>query len=127
MSGPTTFRSACGPLTRKAGTSRFSADFGKNLVFDIAYVGNRSVGLMILGDLNQARANNVGENLSLQARRPIQAFGYIQSAFNGGFLNYHALQTKLEQHLARILRSEFLHVVEGDRQCFGPPRGAERR
>lgn len=76
-------------------------ELAKNLVFDVAYVGNRSVGLMILGDLNQARPNNVGQNLSLQARRPIQEFGYIQSAFNGGFLNYHALQTKLERRFSR--------------------------
>ncbi len=70
------------------------------LVFDIGYVGTRAVGLMILGDYNQARPNNPGESLSLQARRPIQAYGYIQSAFNGGFLNYHALQTKIERRFA---------------------------
>ncbi|MBL8221340.1 MAG: carboxypeptidase regulatory-like domain-containing protein [Bryobacterales bacterium] len=37
------------------------------------------------------------QNLSLQSRRPIQSFGYIQNAFNGGFLNYHAFQTKVER------------------------------
>jgi hypothetical protein len=78
-------------------------ELAKDLVFDVAYVGNRSVGLMILGDYNQARVNNPGENIALQARRPYQAFGYIQAAFNGGFLNYHALQTKFEKRFSRGL------------------------
>lgn len=69
-------------------------------LFDIGYVGTRAVNLLILGDLNQARPNNAGENLSLQARRPISNFGYIQSAFGAGFLNYHALQTKIERRFA---------------------------
>jgi len=51
---------------------------------------------MFLGDLNQARPNNPGENRTIQDRRPIQNFGYIQTAFGGGFLNYHALEAKLE-------------------------------
>jgi hypothetical protein len=69
-------------------------------VFDIGYVGTRAVNLLILGDLNQARPNNAGENASLQSRRPISNFGYIQTAFGAGFLNYHALQTKLERRFA---------------------------
>jgi hypothetical protein len=52
---------------------------------------------MILGDLNQARVNQPGQNLSVDARRPIQQFGFIQTAFNGGFLKYHAFQTKVER------------------------------
>ncbi|MBK9170147.1 MAG: TonB-dependent receptor [Bryobacterales bacterium] len=69
----------------------------RNLVLDVAYVGNRGVGLMILGDLNQADPNQPGQNIALQFRRPIQDFGYIQSAFGGGFLNYHGLQAKVER------------------------------
>ncbi len=72
----------------------------KDLILDVGYVGTRGVGLMILGDYNQARPNGPEENLSLQARRPIQSFGLIQIAFGGGFLNYHALQTKLEKRFA---------------------------
>ena len=34
---------------------------------------------------------------SLQSRRPIQNFGPIQMAWGGGFLAYHALQTKIEK------------------------------
>jgi hypothetical protein len=69
----------------------------KNLVVDVAYVGNRSNGLMILGDYNQARPNNPGENLSVDQRRPIPGFQFIQISYGGGFANYHALQTKIEK------------------------------
>lgn len=75
-------------------------ELGRELVMDVAYVGNRSLHLPILGDYNQARPNQPNENLALQARRPIQSFGYIQVAFNGGFLNYHAFQTKLERRFS---------------------------
>jgi hypothetical protein len=67
------------------------------LVLDVGYVGTRGVNLMILADINQARPNNVGENTGLNARRPISNFGFIQGAFGAGYLNYHALQAKLEK------------------------------
>jgi hypothetical protein len=69
-------------------------------VLDVAYVGTRAVKLMILGDLNQAQPNNVGENTALNNRRPIQGFGFIQTAFPGGFLNYHAFQAKVEKRFS---------------------------
>ncbi len=75
-------------------------ELGKSWLLDVGYVGTKASKLMILGDLNQARPNNVGENLSLQARRPIQAYGFIQSAFPGGYLNYHAFQMKVERRFA---------------------------
>ena len=55
-----------------------------NLLVDVAYIGNKSDNLMILADLNQARPNAVGENTLLQARRPIQGYQFIQTAFDGG-------------------------------------------
>lgn len=73
-------------------------ELANDWVLDIGYVGTRGVGLMILGDYNQARVNTDGT--SLQARRPIQSFGYIQAAFGGGFLSYHGLQTKLEKRFS---------------------------
>ncbi|MBL8240036.1 MAG: TonB-dependent receptor [Bryobacterales bacterium] len=75
-------------------------DLGKGWVADFGYVGANASKLMILGDYNQARPNNTGESLSLQARRPFQAFGYIQAAFNGGFLDYHAFQNKIERRFS---------------------------
>ena len=68
-----------------------------NLLIDVAYIGNQSRNLVILGDFNQARPNNPGENIALQARRPIQGYQFIQSAFDGGKASYHALQIKVER------------------------------
>jgi hypothetical protein len=67
------------------------------LVVDVGYVGNRSRNLVILGDMNQARPNAAGENTPLDARRPIQGYQFIQSAFDGGKGDYHALQMKVER------------------------------
>jgi hypothetical protein len=76
-------------------------ELGANFVVDLAYVGNKSDHLMILGDLNQARPNAVGENLTLQARRPIQGYQFIQSAFDGGKGDYRALQAKVERRYSK--------------------------
>ena len=76
-------------------------ELGNDLVLDVAYVGNRGNGLMILGDYNQARPNNPGENVALAQRRPIQGFDFIQISFGGGFSTYHALQWKIEKRYAR--------------------------
>ena len=75
-------------------------ELAHNLVLDVAYVGNRSRGLMILGDYNQARPNAVGENSSLVSRRPIQGFDFIQISYGGGIANYNALQAKVEKRYA---------------------------
>jgi hypothetical protein len=74
-----------------------------NLLVDVGYVGNKSRDILILGDFNQARPNAPGENLSLQARRPIQGFQEIQAAFAGGKGDYHALQVKVERRYSRGL------------------------
>jgi hypothetical protein len=80
----------------------FSAqqDLGHNLLLDLAYVGNHSVGLMILADANQAVANQLNQNLSVNARRPIRNFTTIEQAFAGGFGSYNAFQAKLEKRYA---------------------------
>ena len=74
-----------------------------NLLVDVAYVGNRSRNLVILGDHNQARPNAAGENMPLQNRRPIQGYQFIQSAFDGGRGDYRALQVKVERRYTRGL------------------------
>jgi len=74
-----------------------------NLLVDVAYIGNRSRNLVILGDFNQARPNNAGEDTPLQTRRPIQGYQFIQSAFDGGRASYHALQIKVERRYSRGL------------------------
>jgi hypothetical protein len=72
-------------------------ELAKNLVLDVGYVGNKGTHIMILGDWNQARPNNPGENLTLQARRPIPNFTYIEVAMGAGYSSYNALQAKLEK------------------------------
>ncbi len=87
----------------------------KGLLFDVAYVGNHSVKLVALGDYNQSRTVTAEEIRlsqlpttdpnrralpSIDARRPIAGFGFIQASFNGGSANYHALQIKLERRFS---------------------------
>ncbi len=71
------------------------------LIVDVGYIGNKSDHLMILGDLNQARPNANGETSTVQSRRPIPGFQFIQTAFDGGKADYHALQVKVERRNAR--------------------------
>jgi hypothetical protein len=71
-----------------------------SLTLDVGYVGNHSVGLMILGDYNQAFPNQPGGSLGLAQRRPLPAFTTIEIAFDGGFASYHALQAKLEKRFS---------------------------
>src|SRR4029079_11374189 len=68
-----------------------------NLLVDVGYVGNKSKDIMILTDYNQARVNGPTENLSVQARRPIQNFSEIQMAFAGGKGDHHPLQLHVER------------------------------
>ncbi|MBL8209019.1 MAG: TonB-dependent receptor, partial [Blastocatellia bacterium] len=75
---------------------------GKWLV-DLAYVGNRSNKLIILGDYNQARPNNATDPAAgtpLQNRRPFANYSFVQISFNGGWTNYHAFQAKLERRFS---------------------------
>jgi hypothetical protein len=72
-------------------------ELAKDLLLDVAYVGNHSVGLNVLSDANQALPNQNGQNLSLISRRPIQGFTDIEIAYDGGFGNYEGLQIKLEK------------------------------
>ncbi len=72
----------------------------KNLLLDVAYVGNHSVKLVTLADYNQARVNTATDPAAgtpLQDRRPIPGYSFIQISFPGGQANYHALQVKLER------------------------------
>jgi Carboxypeptidase regulatory-like domain/TonB dependent receptor-like, beta-barrel/TonB-dependent Receptor Plug Domain len=74
-----------------------------NLLLDVAYVGNRSNKLIVLGDYNQARPNNASDPAAgtpLQQRRPFSNFSFIQASFNGGFTTYNSMQIKLERRFA---------------------------
>jgi hypothetical protein len=69
----------------------------KDLLLDVAYVGNHSVGINVLSDANQALPNQLNQNVPLLARRPIPGFTDIEIAYNGGFGSYEGLQIKLEK------------------------------
>jgi hypothetical protein len=75
-------------------------EFLRGMVFDIAYVGNRSNKLIMFADFNQARPQRPGENTPLQQRRPIPGFAAITITSPSGWANYHALQFKLERRYA---------------------------
>src|SRR5688572_29655012 len=71
-------------------------EFGRNLVVDLAYVGNRADGLLLFANFNQALPNNAAGTIPLQARRPIPEFADITYAFNGGRSRYHAFQARFD-------------------------------
>ncbi len=71
-------------------------ELGRNMLVDLAYVANRSDGLLLFANLNQARPNDAAGSLSLQARRPIPEFADITYAFNGGKSRYRAFQAKFD-------------------------------
>lgn len=75
-------------------------ELARNLVFDIAYVGNRSNKLILFADYNQARTQVPGENVPLQQRRPIPGFAAITLTSPSGWANYNALQVKIERRYA---------------------------
>jgi hypothetical protein len=72
----------------------------KDLVLDVGYAGNHSIGLWLLTDLNQAAPNLPGQSLALKPRRPDAQFDFIDANFSAGFSTYNALQVKLEKRIA---------------------------
>ena len=72
----------------------------RNLLVDVAYVGNRSTNLIILADYNQVVPDANGiypTGGSLLDRRPIRGYNFIQASFAGGEASYDSLQIKLER------------------------------
>jgi hypothetical protein len=72
---------------------------GADHLVDVAYVGNHSDNLLLLGNYNQAAPNNSAGTLSLAQRRTVvPGFGDITYVFNGGRSHYDALQLRYEWH-----------------------------
>src|SRR5689334_13273544 len=69
----------------------------KNTVLELAYTGNSSARLPIVADYNQAMPNQPGQNLGIQARRPIQTFGAITWFDPAGSSRYNGLSMKFER------------------------------
>jgi len=73
---------------------------GHTMLLEAAYVGTHGTKLMVLGDWNEARPSTLTENLTVDQRRPIPGFSYIEIAYNGNSSIYNALQTKFEKRYA---------------------------
>jgi hypothetical protein len=69
----------------------------KDTVLEIAYTGNHSLRVPIIGDYNQAFPNQPGQSLGIQARRPLSGFGAITWVDPAGFGRYNGLSVKLER------------------------------
>lgn len=79
------------------------------ILFDLAYVGNKSTHLQILADFNQASpcllasvtlCNAAGQ--TYQSRRPVPTFGDIEIAENEGSASYNSAQIKLEKRFGEV-------------------------
>jgi hypothetical protein len=75
----------------------------KDTVMEVAYTGNHSLRLPILGDYNQAAPNAPGGTLGVQSRRPNQSFGAITWLDPAGNNGYNGLSVRLEHRFARGL------------------------
>ena len=78
-------------------------EVARNMIVDVAYVGNRADGLLLFANYNQAAPNNAAGTIPLQARRPIPEFADITYAFNGGKSRYNSLQVKYEYRMRQGL------------------------
>ena len=78
-------------------------ELARNLIVDVAYVGNRSDGMLLFANYNQAQPNNSAGTIPLQQRRPIAEFADITYSFNGGKSRYHSFQGKVDWRMRRGL------------------------
>lgn len=68
-----------------------------NSFFDVAYVGNHAIRLLMFVDQNQARPNAPGQNVPLNSRRFLYAgFSAISAGLPVGLSDYNALQAKFQ-------------------------------
>jgi len=66
--------------------------FAKNILFDVAYVGNHGLKLLQLANLNQ-------KDPSANYARPYPTYGDITIALHSAYSNYNALQVRYEQRM----------------------------
>ena len=100
----------------------------RNMLLDVAYVGNRADDLLLFANYNQALPNNAAGTIPLQDRRPDPGFSDITYAFNGGKSRYKALQAKFEWRMSRDLTLlELADAVEGEGQRRAVARELERQ
>jgi hypothetical protein len=75
----------------------------KDTVLEVAYNGNHSSRLPIIGDYNQAVPNAPGATLSVQARRPIPGFGAITWVDPVGVNTYHGLSVRFDKRFSKCI------------------------
>ncbi|HTS60829.1 MAG TPA: TonB-dependent receptor [Candidatus Acidoferrales bacterium] len=75
----------------------------RDIVLEVAYNGNHSSRLPIIGDYNQANPNAPGGTLSVQARRPIPTFGAITWVDPVGLNDYNGLSVRFEKRFTKGL------------------------
>ena len=118
-----------GPLVQNWVLS-IQRELAKNTVLELAYNGNHSTRLPIIGDYNQAIANPVTATcnqyatpavtsgcLGIQARRPDQSFGALTWLDPAGNNNYNGLSVRLEHRFSKglyFLNSFTWSKAEGD-------------
>jgi len=69
----------------------------------VAYTGNHSLRLPIIGDYNQAAPNAPGGTLGVQARRPDQSFGSLTWVDPAGNNDYNGLSARFEHRFSKGL------------------------
>src|SRR5579871_4174416 len=78
-------------------------EFIGNTLVELAYNGNHSLRLPIIGDYNQAAPSPDGQTLPLAARRPIPSFGAISWVDPAGNNNYEGMSIRVEHRFAKGL------------------------
>jgi hypothetical protein len=73
----------------------------RNLLVEIAYNGYSASRLPIIADYNQARPNQPGQTLGVQARRPIPTFGPITWVDPVGGTDYSGLSMRVEYNTSK--------------------------
>ncbi|HTH54012.1 MAG TPA: TonB-dependent receptor [Edaphobacter sp.] len=68
----------------------------KNILFDVAYVGNHGLKLLQFANYNQADPRVIANNAFV---RPISTYGDITIALHQAYSNYNALQVRYEQRM----------------------------
>ncbi|MEW6130179.1 MAG: TonB-dependent receptor [Acidobacteriota bacterium] len=110
----------------------------KNMLIDIAYVGNHAIKQVLLADLNQARPLTTAElalpaaqRPTLDQRRPIQGFRSISAVLPAAFSNYQALQIKFERRFSQglyLLNSfTWSKAIDNVSQVLEEPNGNDGR
>ena len=75
----------------------------KGTIVELAYNGNHSLRLPILGDYNQAAPSPAGQTLTLAQRRPIPTFGPITWVDPAGNNNYNGMLARVEHRFGHGL------------------------